>query len=616
MNDDGPRISRRDFLDGVAFAAAAALLPSCRSSDADPVLFAPERDPGYYPPSLTGMRGSHPGSFEVAHQLRDRTFILGTPHETGEHYDLVVVGGGISGLAAAHFYRKAQRGARILVLDNHDDIGGHAKRNELTVDDLTMVSNGGTAAIEFPSQYSAVAAGVLAELGIDLPMIHKRYGRPKLGLGAATFFDKETFGVDKLVRDDDDAPSDEVLAAMPVSDEVRRDLARLYRDAVDPWPELSQADKKHRLAKTSYKAFLTEIAKLSPDVVPYFQNRTHDLYGVGIDAVPALDCWGLGYPGFAGLKLDKTPTREIGLTPALEMHDVPSWFHFPDGNSTIVRLLVRSLLPHVVPGSTMEDAADARLDYARIDDDDSPTRIRLNSTVVHAANTRGGVDVTYVRGGVTHVVHAGACVLACWNTVIPYLCPELPDAQKRALAYGVKVPLVYTNVALRNWRPFAKLGVSDLVFPGGWFAYASLELTGPRAGFSPDDPALVKLLRTPRKPGLPSRDQHRQGRFELMATPFEIFEEHVRDLLGRSLGSAGFDAGRDIAAITVNRWSHGYAYEYNSLWDDMLPVGQRPCDIGRQRFGRIAIANADAGAYAYTDCAIDQAWRAVGELTE
>jgi spermidine dehydrogenase len=617
VSDDRPRITRRDFLDGLAITAAALALPSCRHRNADPPIpFAPERDPAYYPPATTGLRGSHPGSFEIAHQLRDGSLQLGAPGDTGEHYDLVVVGGGISGLAAAHFYRKAHRDARVLVLDNHDDVGGHAKRNELTAGDRTMVSNGGTAAIEFPAQYSPVAASLLAELGVDLPEIPRRYAPPEqLKLGSATFFDKETFGSDKLVRDDD-APSDATLAAMPVSDDVRHDLARLHREAADYWPGMSQADKKHRLAKMSYKSFLIDVAKLTPGAVPHFQNRTHDRYGVGIDAVPALDCWGLGYPGFGGLKLDKTPTSELGLTPALEMHDGPSWFHFPDGNATIARLLVRSLLPFALPGSTVDDAVTARLDYAHLDDDGSATRIRLNSTVVRATNTKDGVDIIYVRGGAPHRVRADACVLACWHTVIPYIVPDLPAEQKKALSYGVKVPIVYTNVALRNWRAFDKLGVSELQFPGGFFAWALLELTGPRASYLPDDPAVVKLLRTPCRPGLPARDQHRHGRIELMATPFEVFETNVRDLLGRALGAAGFDAARDITAITVNRWAHGYTYEYNSLWDDMWPAGQRPCDVGRRRFGRITIANADSGAYAYTDCAIDQAWRAVGELSE
>ena len=615
MADDRPRITRRDFLDGLKVVAAASLLPTCRHDRVVVPAFAPEREPGYYPPALTGMRGSHPGSFEVAHQLRDHAS-FGTPHDTGEHYDLVVVGAGISGLAAAYFYRKAHPGSSVLLLDNHDDVGGHAKRNEMRVGDRVLISNGGTAALEYPLQYSAVARGLLAELGVDLDRFQARFPAPPFEankLESATFFDKASFGSDRLLKDGDETPSDAFLASVPVSERARHDLARLHRVPVDYWPTLSQAEKKHRLAKLSYRAFLVDVVKVAPDLVPLFQNRTHDLYGIGIDAVPALDCWALDFPGFDGMKLDRDPTAELGRTPALEMRGGPTWFHYPDGNASLVRLLVRALVPRALGGATYEDVVAARFDYATLDEYWNPTRIRLNSTVIHAGNDQGGVEVTYVRGGVTQRVRGNACVLACWNGVIPYMCPELSEPQRRALAYGVKVPLIYTNVALRNWRAFAKLGISGITYVDNYFANVLLELDATSAR-SPDEPVIVKLLRTPCLPGQPARAQHRMGRIDLLATPFDTFEHHVRDLLGRSLVEGGFDPERDIAAITVNRWSHGYSYEYNSLWDEAWPPGQEPCVIGRQRFGRIAIANADAGAYAYTDCAIDQARRAIDEL--
>jgi spermidine dehydrogenase len=270
-----------------------------------------------------------------------------------------------------------------------------------------------------------------------------------------------------------------------------------------------------------------------------------------------------------------------------------------------VRRLVGAL-----PGTTMKDAVGARLDYAHLDD--GPTRIRLNSTVIRVRDQPDGVEVTYVRGGQARTVRGAACVLACWNSVIPYLVRELPEPQRRALAYGVKVPLVYTNVAIRSWRAFRELGAGTITIPAGYFTSARLELHDPAA--TPDQPAIVKLVRTPCHPGVQSRDQHRIGRTELLATPFETFERKIRELFGRMLGPGGFDAARDIAGITVNRWSHGYAYEYNSLWDPAWKPGEEPCVIGRAKFGRIAIANADAGAYAYTDCSIDQAWRAINEL--
>ena len=200
----GRGITRRDFLNGVALTAGAAMLPSDLLAAAD-MQAGREQSSDYYPPALTGLRGSHPGSFDAAHSLRDGTFWeqAGTPVDTGESYDLVVVGGGISGLSAAHFFRKAAGSkARVLVLDNHDDFGGHAKRNEFHPGQRTLLGFGGTFSIESPAPYSAVAKGLIEELGIDVPSYSRYVNRGlyrSFGLGPKVFFDKETFGADKLV---------------------------------------------------------------------------------------------------------------------------------------------------------------------------------------------------------------------------------------------------------------------------------------------------------------------------------------------------------------------------------------------------------------------------------
>lgn len=624
-------ISRRDFLDGMAIAVGASLLPiACGPRESEPA-FAPERDPRYYPPALTGLRGSHPGSFEIAHQLRDGTLAqtIGKARDTRERYDLVIVGAGISGLSAAHFYRKTRgETAPILLLDNHDDFGGHARRNEFVVGDRRLVSYGGTESIESPAQYSDVARGLLTDLGIDVRRFYAAFDQhryERLGLRQGVFFDRETFGTERLVTGAEDEVDRAFLARVPLSAAARADIARVYHGRQDYLHGLSSGEKKARLAKLSYRDFLVTIVKVTPEAIPFFQTRTHDLYGVGIDAVPALDCWGLEFPGFEGLRLDADePSPGIGRTPQLEMNEEePYIFHFPDGNASVARLLVRRLLPDALPGTTMEDAVTTRLDYAKLDDPGEATRLRLNSTVVRVRHlgdpsSAREVEVTYVRGGKAWTVRAGACVLAGWHTMIPYLCPELPEPQRQALAYAVKVPLVYTNVALRDWNPFQRLGVSDITAPGSYFFRMSLDfpvdLGDYRSSGTPAEPAVVKLFRTPCQPGLPARDQHRAGRTELLNTTFETFERNLRDQMGRMLGAGGFDAARDIAAITVNRWSHGYTYEYNSLWDGPWAEDQQPCVIARRPFGRITIANADAGAFAYTNSAIDQAWRAVREL--
>jgi spermidine dehydrogenase len=622
-------IPRRDFLNGCAVTLGASLIAGSPWVDAFGIPdtpFAPEKDPSYYPPAKTGMRGSHDGSWEVAHAMRDGQ-AWPDAVDARESYDLIVVGGGMSGLAAAYFFRKyAGADAKILVLDNHDDFGGHAKRNEFHSGNRLLLGYGGTQSIEAPAHYSAVAKQLLKDLNIDVQRFYKYYDQKlfsSLGLGEATFFDQQTFGVDRLVMEESahyfgPRYSEKVVDQMPIAAEARRDLMRLQDAKVDYLPGQTAEQKRVKLIQQSYKAFLLEEVKTHPDVAKVFQTTTHDLYAVGIDAVSAYDCAQYGFPGFTGMEL---PQRRHGEE---EEEEEPYIFHFPDGNASIARLLVRSLVPGSAPGGTMEDIVTARMNYAKLDEDGQKVRIRLNSTAVRAKHlgdpqNAKQVEVTYVRGGQARRVRAAYCILACYNMVIPYLCPEMSDKQKEALAYAVKIPLVYTNVQIKNWKSFQKLGLSSMYAPGAYFSNVTLDFPVSMGDYkfpsSPEEPCVLHLLRTPCKPGLPCKDQYRAGRWELLSTKFEIFERQIRDQLGRMLSAGGFDPATDIQAITVNRWPHGYAYEYNRLFEPLdRPASERPCVIGRQPFGRITIANSDADGHAYTNIAIDQGHRAVKEI--
>jgi len=648
-------ITRRDFLNGVAIGIGTAMaspwLPdgSLSAGQAAQALRpgSGQDAPGYYPPALTGMRGSHDGSFDVSHALRDGRFWAraGEPIATSENYDLVVVGGGISGLAAAYFYRaRTNPKARILILDNHDDFGGHAKRNEFRPGGKLWIANGGTAGIESPFPFSKEALELMKAIGIDAPALAEEAAKAAdrsvyQGLQGAYFFDKETFGADRLVvgtpgggrgrggRGGAGLTWPEFLARTPLPADAQQAIARLETDRADYMPGLSSAEKKDRLSRISYRDFLLNFVKVPPTVIPFYQTRTHGLYGIGIDAVGALECWAFHYPGFDGMNLDPVANGRMSFTARGDATPKPDYnFHFPDGNASVARLLVRALMPDVLPGTTAHDSVLAKVDYAKLDRAASPIRIRLSSTVarvrhVGAPGAAKEVEVAYGRGGKVYAVKGKAVVLACWNGMIPHLCPELPAAQKEALKYGVKVPLVYTSVALRNWTAFKTLGINGANSPGMYHYGVRLEMPTVIGGYdptpkTPDDPILVRMTRTPCKPGLPSREQHRAGHVELLSTPFSTFERNIRDQLARILSGGGFDPARDIDAITVNRWPHGYAYEYNPLWDPDWKEGQSPCEIGRKAFGRITIANSDAAAAAYTDVAMDQAYRAVSELIE
>jgi spermidine dehydrogenase len=641
-------ITRRDFLGGVAVGAVAAAAASPATA-AQQVGATPSAPGGDYPPALTGMRGSHAGSFEVMHRVRDARAWSETATDTGERYDLVVVGGGISGLAAAHYFRAAVGpAATVLVLDNHDDFGGHAKRNEFTHDGRMLMLNGGTLNIEAPQQYSDVAMGLLRRIGVDVDRFERdtatdRGTYQRMGLRNGVFFPREKFGEDRLVvgTPGGSATKDawaEFLARSPLAADARKDLARLQSaDQPDYMPGLSDVEKKRRLMRMSYQQYLLEVAKVHPDAAWYHQARTTGLFLMMTDAVPAYYGWNSGYPGFQGLRLEPTPREVLYYEPGgahgrenqARASEGGRSIHFPDGNATIARLLVRALLPEAVPGSTQEDVVTARVDYGRLDNSGSPVRIRLSSPVVHVGH--GGdpgaardVAVTYVKDGQTRTVRGGHVVLACWNSVIPYLCPELPADQREALAYGIKAPIVYTNVFLRNWTAFATLGVANITAPSGFHPTVQLAepvtIGGYQCSRTPDDPIVLHLVRTPCAPGKPRKEQHRAGRAELLAMPFETFEREIRSELGRMLAGGGFDAARDILGITVNRWPHGYTYNYSTLADPIAWSLATPEDrafvVGRRRFGRIAIANADAAGSSHTDAAIEQAYRAVREVVE
>ena len=642
----GRKITRRDFLNGVALSVGASGLPAGALAAFEFQQNAAENSPDYYPPALTGLRGSHPGAFEAAHSLRDGTFWERAERliDTGEVYDLIVVGGGISGLSAAHFFRKAAGPkSRVLILENHDDFGGHAKRNEFPAPGRMLLGYGGTFSIESPAPYSAVAKGVIEELGIDVLSYSEHVSKGlyrSFGLKPKIFFDKETFGADNLVVDPQPIISTETgehsptgpednnqfMAEAPLTDLAKRDLQRLFHDQKDYLPGFTSAEKKARLARMSYAKFLSDLALIDRQVIQLYQAITQPVFGLGIDAVSAQDAWGLGYPGFQGMNLDPAPGRGMNRDAIPNEEADKYFFHFPDGNASIARLLVRKLIPQAIPGNSSSDVVLASADYAQLDQAGSPVRIRLNSTAVRVKH-RGDpaaakeLEISYARRGKLYTVRAAHCILACWHVVIPYICDELPQKQKDALSSAAKVPLVYTNVAIRNWTSFQKLGVSSVYAPGGYHTEVTLDLPVSIGDYEcprkPEEPIVVHMMKTPCKPGLPARDQHRLGRYELFTTTFETMERNIRDQLARTLGPGGFDPARDITAITVNRWPHGYAYEYNSLWDDFwLNGGETPCEVARKPFGRIAIANADAGAYAYTDCAIDEAWRAVGEIVK
>ena len=612
-------ITRRDFIHDLSLASLGLTLPAGALAE---TLAATPVSPGTcYPPIRTGMRGSHPGAFETAHALAREGRKFPDPVDLDEVYDLVVVGGGISGLAAAYYYRKKfGAGSRILILENHDDFGGHAKRNEFRQGGQMRLSWGGTMNLEYP-MFSDTVNALLAELGVDIDELLEgyefEYGNGPKG-SPAIYFDAETYGRNELIhgfsfREGSAGDVSAMIERFPVSGESRESLVNFYARRENVFEGKSEAEVNEILSGISYTGFLKKYGGLTDEAANLFISTTHGYWGVGADSLSAAECIDaglpimhlLGYPYLSGSG-DDNAGGDVAM--------------FPDGNASIARLLVQSLIPAVAPGSDATNIAMVRFDYSRLDEAAGPVRLRLESTVVNVANRDGGVSVSYVKRGRVLRVKSRHAVLACYHGIIPYLCPEIPPEQKEAQMYQVKRPLILTNVLLRDSKAFDKLDISGAYCPGrlhgAVWQVKGVNTAGYRHDWEDEGPVPVMFWGSVAPPdaSVPVREQHRASRAMLLAMTFDDFEREVRTVLGGMLSPAGFDVQNDILAITVNRWPHGYAYDYLDLWDPEWPEGQAPHEIARRPFGNIAIANSDAGADAYTHVAIDEAWRAVGNL--
>jgi spermidine dehydrogenase len=615
----GRDITRRDFIHDLSLASLGFALPGSIAAHAAATGAQPAA--GSYPPVRTGLRGSHPGASEVGHALAREGATFPAPTDLDETYDLVVVGGGISGLAAAYYYRKRfGADARILILENHDDFGGHAKRNEFHQGGRMRLSWGGTMNLEYPL-FSDEVNELLGELGIDIDTLlegyHFRYGSGPKGKHAM-FFDAETFGRDVLVQDFSfragrETNLDDAIDRFPISQASRESLKKFYARRENVFAGKSEQEVKQLLRRISYTDFLKQYGGLTDEAADLFVRVTHGYAGVGADSLSVAECIGASVPIMHLLgspQLSGSGATDAGGDVAM----------FPDGNASIARLLVRALVPAVAPDADASNLALARFDYSKLDVAGAPVRLRLESTVINAANYGGGTQTTYVNDGRVLRVKAKHAVLACWHAIIPHLCPELPEAQKDAQRYQVKRPLLVTNVLLRNSKAIDKLDLSGAYCPGrlhgAVWVVKGVDTVGYRHDW--DDAGTVPIMFwgsvRPPDSSVPVKEQHRASRALMLAMTFEDFEREVRTVLDGMLGPAGFDVQDDILAITVNRWPHGYAYGYLDLWDPEWPEGEAPHEIARRPFGNITVANSDAAADAYTHVAIDEARRAVGEL--
>jgi spermidine dehydrogenase len=579
------------------------------------------------------MRGSHEGSYEVAHELAWRGNKPERYEALNEHYDLIVVGAGMSGLAAARYYQqKMGDDARILILDNHDDFGGHAKRNEFHQDGRMMLSLGGAQNIEALSNYSDAARGLMEDIGIDDDFIDfmDRQTPEDLFLAGKLQADNGiampgadghvTVGGNWLAAMFGGKDYEKSVRALPLPEVEQDKLINFFAGHQDCLDDLSLSEKWEYINTTSYNRYLVDKVGLDESTLPIMNAILIHLNGVSgwnLTVLEGLTLGGTGIKSMGWVGKATAMLAEVTLSKLLSVD------MFPDGNASVARLLVQKLIPAVAPDMQgREDVVITRFNYGALDRETNTTRLRLNSTAVGVRNSDNQVEVDYVQQGKAQRVTADHCVLACYNALIPHLCPEMPDTQKEGLSYGVKTPFVYANVQLENGRAYSKLDATLFQCPYDPFQWVSTAPTVAVGGYEPprgpDDPMVVFMMHSPMtgpEQSASCRDQLRRARHQIYSTAYADYEQQIRQQLQSILGKHGFNHETDIRAITVNRIPHGYAYVYLGLYDPKWEEGQAPHEIGRAQFGRISIANTDSEATPLMNLAFDAAWRAVEEQT-
>ena len=410
-----------------------------------------------------------------------------------------------------------------------------------------------------------------------------------------------------------------VVRQLPVPVVEQDKLIHFFGGEADYLDDLSLSEKYEYAKKTPYRQFLKDKVGLDEATLPLVDVLLRHYSGSGAGTHSVVDALSSLAPGLQSMGW----LTNLGLSVTTGMiDDMGTFYQFADGNASVARLLVHKLIPAVSPECKgFENITVSRFDYSALDRDDHPVRLRLNSTVVGVQeNKEGRVEIEYVQQGKPLRLKSKHCILACYNGIIPHLCPQLPEAQKEALKYGVKVPFIYVNVLLDNGKAWSKLNMSMLNCPNDLFTQLAVAPPNKIGGFEPPrgpaDPMSLLMMNSPTPdPGgkESTRDMYRIGRHIIYATGFETYEQRVREQLQSLLGEYGFNHETDIKAITVNRIPHGYAYSYQTLHDPEWEPGQAPHEIGRKQYGRISIANSDSEAKALVDGAFDAAWRAVME---
>jgi len=574
----------------------------------------------YYPPLLTGIRGNHEGTFKYAHKIAFENKKYKTEVKIEKEYDLIVVGAGISGLSSAYYYlENINKNAKILILDNHDDFGGHAKRNEFIVDGKTLLSYGGTQSFDNISSYSDTANDLLKSLGIELSKFEEYYDKDffdKNDLTSGIFYPKDTFDNTNLIK-----------SALPINTKFI-DFSNGYMPYLKEAPSFKSTLKDIPLKK-ELKDKLLEVIEGNENINDYEDLNYVEFLkeSFNINEKPLLELLSnissddAALAGKAISLEEAKYSKFLGLSKSIfELSSIFSndkyIHHFPDGNATLARLLVKRLIPSISNFSNVEECVSAKFDYTKLDNKSNNINIRLNSYVSSIENINNKTNVQYIKDDVVYEIQSKHTIMAGWHSVAATIIKDLPKRQEKALKANVKMPLVYVQVALKNWKFIKKVGIASTYCPSSYCQFVNMDfpinIGKYNAIRNPDEPTILTMMRMPSPTDIDKEviELLRLGRYELLGTSYNQFKENIKNQLEEMYSKYGFNYERDVSDITINRWSHGYTYE-----GALEEAGFKKKEA-RKTFGNIYFANADSAGSAYTDAAIDMAYMAVSKIAK